>query len=83
MPKCFDSFAALDAHVESLNAADVAAAISLSNGTNKTSGEKEEAEKDGKKRKAKGQASSGVEKLKKVNTKGMAKLSSFFQKKEK
>lgn len=37
-------------------------------------------EPDGKKRKASTQASKGVEKLKKVNTKGMAKLSTFFQK---
>lgn len=37
-----------------------------------------EAAESGKKRK--GKASHGVEKLKKANTKGMAKLSSFFQK---
>ena len=54
----------------------------MPNGNSKAKGDKE-TEKDGKKRKAKGQASSGVEKLKKVNTRGMAKLSSFFQKKEK
>jgi len=36
---------------------------------------------DGKKRKAKSKASQGVEKLKKVNVSGMAKISAFFQKK--
>ena len=35
---------------------------------------------DGKKRKGAAKASQGVEKLKKANVKGMAKLSSFFQK---
>ena len=44
----------------------------------KESGDTKDAGTD-KKRKAKG--SHGVEKLKKANTKGMAKLSSFFQKK--
>ncbi|KAI0305721.1 ribonuclease H2, subunit B [Multifurca ochricompacta] len=39
------------------------------------------AEGDSKKRKAKTKASQGVEKLKKVNVSGMAKLSTFFQKK--
>ena len=34
-----------------------------------------------KKRKAKTKASHGVEKLKKANVSGMAKISSFFQKK--
>jgi ribonuclease H2 subunit B len=38
-------------------------------------------EDGGKKRKAKSKTSQGVEKLKKVNTSGMAKLSTFFQKK--
>jgi len=38
-------------------------------------------EDGGKKRKAKSKASQGVERLKKANISGMAKLSSFFQKK--
>jgi len=38
-------------------------------------------EDGGKKRKAKSKASQGVEKLKKVNVSGTAKLSTFFQKK--
>lgn len=38
-------------------------------------------EQNGKKRKATGQESMGVTKLKKANIKGMSKLSSFFQKK--
>jgi ribonuclease H2 subunit B len=36
---------------------------------------------DGKKRKAKAKGSQGVEKLKKANLTGIAKISSFFQKK--
>ena len=44
------------------------------------SGQAKDASGD-KKRKA-GKGSTGVEKLKKANVKGMAKLSSFFQKKE-
>lgn len=35
---------------------------------------------DGQKRKSRGKTSQGVEKLKKVNVNGMAKLSSFFKK---
>lgn len=71
------SFTTLEEHIKSLNdeAAALAAAEigkmeikeSKSSATEKT---------NGKKRKT---ASTGVEKLKKVNTKGMAKLSTFFQ----
>ena len=44
------------------------------------SGQAKDASGDKKRKAAKG--STGVEKLKKANVKGMAKLSSFFQKKE-
>jgi len=51
--------------------------LAATNGKNKA-GENGE---DSKKRKTAGKDSTGVAKLKKVNTKGMAKLSSFFVKK--
>lgn len=51
----------------------------IQQGNGKSDSQKD-AEPDGKKRKAATQASKGVEKLKKVNTKGMAMLSTFFQK---
>jgi ribonuclease H2 subunit B len=41
---------------------------------------KAEGGNEGQKRKARGKTSQGVEKLKKVNVNGMAKLSSFFKK---
>jgi len=44
--------------------------------------QKDEEEGGAKKRKAAAQTSKGVEKLKKVSTRGMAKLSSFFQKQD-
>lgn len=71
------SFSALNAHIEALKAASMA--IEPQN-TSKDENGDSQMEKGGKKRKAAGQASRGVEKLKKVNVKGMAKLSSFFQK---
>ncbi|KAH8119008.1 ribonuclease H2, subunit B [Phellopilus nigrolimitatus] len=70
-------FTALTAHVDVLEAAaSIHETTTPANKTQKTQGE----DQDGKKRKAAVQASKGVEKLKKANTKGMAKLSSFFQK---
>lgn len=72
------SFSALDAHVEALNAATMAVSESQNSKNANTNGDAKE--QDAKKRKAAGQASRGVEKLKKVNVKGMAKLSTFFQK---
>ena len=47
----------------------------------KESGDNKETNDQGNDKKRKPRNSSGVEKLKKANTKGMAKLSTFFQKK--
>ncbi|KAI0318395.1 ribonuclease H2, subunit B [Amylostereum chailletii] len=70
-------FAALDAHMQLLQD-EFAAQVAANAPKERTKAETSMAE-DGKKRKAK--ASQGVEKLKKVNVSGMAKISSFFQKK--
>ena len=56
--------------------------VPLKSATNTKKGAAGKAEGDGKKRKA-AKGSHGVEQLKKVNTTGMAKLSSFFNKAEK
>ena len=75
----FHSFNALNAHIQSLQKLSMVTAVPSSSkdkeSTNKTEG-------DGKKRKAASQSSRGVEKLKKADVKGMAKLSKFFQKKD-
>ncbi|KAI0775716.1 ribonuclease H2, subunit B [Trametes elegans] len=73
-------FASLDAHMEVLKAESMAlAAVNMNAAELRESKEQANSTGNDKKRKAKG--SHGVEKLKKANTKGMAKLSSFFQKK--
>ncbi|KAF9051156.1 hypothetical protein BDZ89DRAFT_1154061 [Hymenopellis radicata] len=68
---CYD-FKALDVHLTDLHNQETQVAVSKST--------KAAAAAPEKKRKA-GKGSQGVEKLKKVNTKGMAKLSTFFTKK--
>ncbi|KAI9062893.1 hypothetical protein FKP32DRAFT_1592877 [Trametes sanguinea] len=71
--------ASLDAYTKSLREEAMAlAAVNMNSVEAKESKDAKDAGND-KKRKAKG--SHGVEKLKKANIKGMAKLSSFFQKK--
>ncbi|KLO16903.1 hypothetical protein SCHPADRAFT_913867 [Schizopora paradoxa] len=73
-------FSALDAHIEELDRANLALTIQESDkGAKKSKAQKPE-ENAGGKRKAAAQGSKGVEKLKKANVKGMAKLSTFFQK---
>ena len=80
---CSCSFAAYDAHMKALK--DQAMALAAVNMNAVEARESKSSSKDSKdtggdkKRKAK--ESTGVEKLKKANTKGMAKLSTFFQKK--
>ena len=74
------SFTTLDAHIKVLKDEDVANALAGAPGKKKSRAA-DEMEDDGKKRKAKTKASQGVEKLKKANVSGMAKISSFFQKK--
>ncbi|KAI0329441.1 hypothetical protein GY45DRAFT_1325065 [Cubamyces sp. BRFM 1775] len=72
-------FASLDAYTKSLKEEAMAlAAVNMNAVEAKESKDQKEAGND-KKRKAKG--THGVEKLKKANIKGMAKLSTFFQKK--
>ncbi|EIM82893.1 uncharacterized protein STEHIDRAFT_171042 [Stereum hirsutum FP-91666 SS1] len=77
-------FSQLDEHLQSLQAE--AAALALASvpptGTkSKKGGAKNTEDEDGKKRKAKAKTTHGVEKLKKANTTGMSKISTFFQKK--
>ena len=73
------SFTALDAHIKALREEEVADA--LAGAPAKKSRSADKIDDDGKKRKAKTKGSQGVEKLKKANVSGMAKISSFFQKK--
>lgn len=71
------SFTSLDAHMKVLHEEAAALAAADMNRMEIKESKSSVAEKaGGKKRKA---ASTGVEKLKKANTKGMAKLSTFFQ----
>ncbi|KAL5507343.1 hypothetical protein ACEPAH_6799 [Sanghuangporus vaninii] len=72
-------FSALTKHIASLEQMDLANTTTITNGNAQKVQISED--KNGKKRKVTGPESAGVAKLKKVNTKGMAKLSSFFQKK--
>ena len=83
-PLIVNSFAALTTHLKALadEAAEAAAAkmdnLSVKGKSKaKTKEEKDAAVASEKKRKA--TVSHGVQQLKKVNTRGMAKLSSFFQ----
>ena len=73
------SFAPLDAYLKALKDEEVAIALAGAPGTRPRGADV--VEDGGKKRKAKSKGSQGVEKLKKANISGMAKLSSFFQKK--
>ncbi|KAH8107902.1 ribonuclease H2, subunit B [Cristinia sonorae] len=74
-------FAALDAYHAELRSEHASAAASKMNAVEAKESKTSVVEPEtGKKRKGATKASHGVEKLKKVNTKGMAKLSSFFQK---
>jgi len=72
-------FTPLDAYVKALK--DEESAIALAGAPGKRPRAADVVEDGGKKRKAKSKASQGVEKLKKANISGMAKLSTFFQKK--
>jgi ribonuclease H2 subunit B len=74
------SFTTLDAHIKALKDEEIANALAGAP-AKKKSRAADEIEDGGKKRKAKTKASQGVEKLKKANVSGMAKISSFFQKK--
>ena len=73
------SFTRLDAHIKALKDEEVAMAL-VGTPVVKTRATVA-AEDDGKKRKAKTKASQGVGKLQKVDVSGMAKISTFFQKK--
>ena len=73
------SFTPLDAYVKALK--DEENAIALAGAPGSKPRVTDVAEDGGKKRKAKSKASQGVERLKKANISGMAKLSTFFQKK--
>lgn len=72
-----DSFTSLEGHLKALNDEAVALAAADMNKVEMKESKSSTTEKtNGKKRKT---ASTAVEKLKKVNTRGMAKLSTFFQ----
>lgn len=73
------SFTKLDAYLKSVH--DEAALTTVSTKPSKTKKGKDEDHKEDKKRKLVGKASQGVDKLKKANITGMAKMSSFFIKK--
>ncbi|KAH9979172.1 ribonuclease H2, subunit B [Russula compacta] len=72
-------FTLLDAHVKALKDEEIAIALAGAPATKHRV--TDVVEGDGKKRKAKSKTSQGVEKLKKANISGMAKISTFFQKK--
>ncbi|KAI0374034.1 hypothetical protein BV20DRAFT_1033454 [Pilatotrama ljubarskyi] len=72
-------FTSLDAHMKALKEESMALAAVNMNAVEAKESKSQKETTTEKKRKAKG--SHGVEQLKKVNTRGMAKLSSFFQKK--
>ncbi|KAI0358438.1 hypothetical protein OH77DRAFT_1494140 [Trametes cingulata] len=72
-------FASLDAHMKVLKEESMALAAVNMNAVEAKESKSQKETGTEKKRKAKG--SHGVEQLKKVDTRGMAKLSSFFQKK--
>ena len=76
------SFAALDAHMKVLKEEAMAlAAVNMNAVEARESRDSKEDKDTGGDKKRKAKESTGVEKLKKANTKGMAKLSTFFQKK--
>jgi len=75
----FSSFTKLDAYLQTLQ--DEAAALVVANiNTSKSKSKDINKDDDDKKRKNKAKASQGVDKLKKANINGMAKMSSFFKK---
>jgi ribonuclease H2 subunit B len=74
------SFVELDAHLKGMEDEFLAIAIANSNTGSKPKKVAEPKPSDDKKRKLQTKTSQGVEKLKKVNTNGMAKMSSFFKK---
>lgn len=74
----FSSFAALTTYLKGI-ADEAAAAAAVKMDKIEARESKTTAATNDKKRKSAAKASMGVEKLKKVNTKGMAKMSSFFQ----
>lgn len=79
-----NSFAELDTHLLAIHAEQTAIEEFNAQAVPKPKKGKAPSQKKGdpaeKKRKAPARASNGVEKLKKANVKGMAKISSFFQK---
>lgn len=76
------SFAALDAHMKVLKEEAMAlAAVNMNAVEARESRDSKEDKDTGGDKKRKPKTSAGVEKLKKANIKGMAKLSTFFQKK--
>lgn len=73
------SFTKLDAYLKSLQ--DDAAALVVASGNKKLKRKDSKQIDDDNKKKAKSKTSHGVDKLKKANINGMAKMSSFFTKK--
>jgi ribonuclease H2 subunit B len=73
------SFKALDDHIAKMDAERAPLAMTSTNSKKKKLGKEPSTDTSDKKRK-KSTVSNGVEKLKKVNVEGMAKLSSFFKK---
>ena len=81
LPNVTHSFASLTRHLKLLaDEAAEAAAIQMEKSKPKAKSKAKDGESEKKRKSAK--ASHGVEQLKKVNTKGMAKISSFFKTKE-
>ena len=72
------SFTKLDAYLKSLQ--DEAAALVVATGNTKLKRKDSKQADDDNKKKVKSKASQGVDKLKKANINGMAKMSSFFKK---
>ena len=73
------SFTKLDSYLQTLHDENAALAAANTN-TSKAKSKANDKGDDDKKRKNKSKASQGVDKLKKANINGMAKMSSFFKK---
>ncbi|KZT08343.1 uncharacterized protein LAESUDRAFT_697204 [Laetiporus sulphureus 93-53] len=73
-------FAELQSYLQAIQTEQAAAAAEATNSGNAKKSKSKNGDTAEKKRKAQSKASQGVEKLKKANVKGMAKISSFFQK---
>jgi len=71
-------FTTLDTHLKTLQ--DETAALAVASSNTKLKRKDSSKAEDGKKKKVKSKASQGVDKLKKANINGMAKMSSFFKK---